>query len=331
MDHIIKVEITVAICMYNAEKYIEETLACVMAQTMQDFHLLLVDDCSTDRTVEYVERFFQQKQRQYELVKLAQNQGIAYGRNFALHHAQTKYLIFVDSDDLPLPQLLEKEYQVLSNDENLIAVSSWSQFIDAKSKKMRGGLFIGDTTKAQFLKRAQAAKRVYLPIQTMFDRAAAIRVGGFSLDGYPDGKPRYRDFCEDLDLWTRLSDLYAEGKYIIVLPEVLYLYRKSEGLSSSHFNMIIKMEYVKVNLRRRRRGVEEMSFIDYYNSLSEIERARLQKDSHAADCLRNGIFYIREKKIIRGLALLFECVWNHPSYIIDKVIANSGLLKQMMI
>ena len=326
-----KTEITLAICMYNAEKYIEETLACIKAQTMQDFHLLLVDDCSTDRTVEYVERFFHQNQRQYELVKLTQNQGIAYGRNFALHHAQTKYLIFVDSDDLPLPQLLEKEYQVLSNDENLIAVSSWSQFIDAKSKKMRGGLFIGDTTKAQFLKRAQAAKRVYLPIQTMFDRAAAIRVGGFSLDGYPDGKPRYRDFCEDLDLWTRLSDLYAEGKYIIVLPEVLYLYRKSEGLSSSHFNMIIKMEYVKVNLRRRRRGVEEMSFIDYYNSLSEIERARLQKDSHAADCLRNGVFYIREKKIIRGLALLFECVWNHPSYIIDKVIANSGWLKQMII
>ena len=323
-----KTEITLAICMYNAEKYIEETLSCIMAQTMQDFHLLLVDDCSTDRTAEYVERFFQQNQRQYELVKLAQNQGIAYGRNFALHHAQTKYLIFVDSDDLPLPLLLEKEYQVLSNDENLIAVSSWSQFIDAKSKKMRGGLFIGDTTKAQFLKRAQAAKRVYLPIQTMFDRAAAIRVGGFSLDGYPDGKPRYRDFCEDLDLWTRLSDLYAEGKYIIVLPEVLYLYRKSEGLSSSHFNMIIKMEYVKVNLRRRRKGMKELTFIDYYNSLSEIERARLQKDSHAADCLRNGIFYIREKKIIRGLALLFECVWNHPSYIIDKVIANSGLFKK---
>ena len=326
-----KTNITLAICMFNAEKYIEETLACIMTQTMQDFHLLLVDDCSTDRTVEYVERFFHQNQRQYELVKLAQNQGIAYGRHFALHHAQTKYLIFVDSDDQPLPLLLEKEYNALLSDKNLIAVSSWSQFIDAKNKKMSGGLFIGDTTKAQFLKRAQAAKRVYLPIQTMFDRAAAIRVGGFSLDGYPDGKPRYRDFCEDLDLWTRLSDLYAEGKYIIVLPEVLYLYRKSERLSTSHFNMIIKMEYVKVNLRRRRRGVEEMSFIDYYNSLSEIERARLQKDSHAADCLRNGVFYIREKKIIRGLALLFECVWNHPSYIIDKVIANSGLLKQMMI
>ena len=92
--------------------------------------------------------------------------------------------------------------------------------------------------------------------------------------------------------------------------------------------MIIKMEYVKVNLRRRRKGMKELTFIDYYNSLSEIERARLQKDSHAADCLRNGVFYIREKKIIRGLALLFECVRNHPSYIIDKVIANSGLFKK---
>ena len=142
------------------------------------------------------------------------------------------------------------------------------------------------------------------------------------------GKPRYRDFCEDLDLWTRLSDLYAEGKYIIVLPEVLYLYRKSERLSTSHFNMIIKMEYVKVNLRRRRRGMKELTFIDYCNSLSKRELKRLQKDSHAADYLRNGVFYIREKKIIRGLALLFECVWNHPSYIIDKVIANSGLFKK---
>ena len=322
-----KTNITLAICMYNAEKYIEDTLSCIMGQTMQNFHLLLVDDCSTDRTVECVKRFFQRNQRQYELVRLTQNQGIAYGRNFALHHAQTKYLIFVDSDDQPLPLLIEKEYNALQSDKNLIAVSSWSQFIDAKNKKMRGGLFIGDTTQAQFLKRAQAAKRVYLPIQTMFDREAAIRVGGFSLDGYPVGKPRYRDFCEDLELWTRLSDLYAEGKYIIVLPEVLYLYRKSEGLSSSHFNMIIKMEYVKVNLRRRRKGMKELTFIDYYNSLSKRELKRLQKDSHAADCLRNGVFYIRDKKLFKGITLLFECVLNHPFYIIDKIIANSGLFK----
>ena len=66
-----KTEITLAICMYNAEKYIEETLACIKAQTMQDFHLLIVNDCSTDGSVECVKRFFRQNPRQYELVSIA--------------------------------------------------------------------------------------------------------------------------------------------------------------------------------------------------------------------------------------------------------------------
>lgn len=321
-------EITLAICMYNAEKYIEETLACIVAQTMQEFHLLIVNDCSTDKSVECVERFFEKHSRQYELITFKKNNGIAYARNFVLQHAKTKYVIYIDADDLAYPDLIEKEYKALLKDQNLIAVSSWLQYIDSQGKKMRGGLFIGDTTKEQFMKRAKAEKRIFLPIQTMFDREAAITVGGFSLEGYPEGKPRYRDYCEDLELWTRLSDLYKEGKYMLVLPEVLYLYRKSEGLSSSHFNMIIKMEYVKVNLRRRRKGLGELTFSEYYNSLPEKQLERLKSDSRAADCLRNGMFLIREGKLFKGVALLLECVWSHPSYVADKIIANSGLFKR---
>lgn len=50
-------DLTLAICMYNAERYIEETLGCIMAQTIQDYNLLIVNDCSTDSSVERVERF----------------------------------------------------------------------------------------------------------------------------------------------------------------------------------------------------------------------------------------------------------------------------------
>ena len=321
-------DITVAICMYNAERYIEETLECLMAQTVQDFDLLIVDDCSTDGSVECVERFFALHSRQYELVRQLENHGIAYERNFALNKARTKYLVFVDSDDFPLPQLLEKEYASLRCDQELTAVSSWSQFADANCNRMRGGLFIGDTTKEEFRKRAAAGKRIFLPIQTLFVRADAIRVGGFRLDGFPEGKPRYRDFCEDLDLWTRMSDLYVEGKCIIVLPEVLYLYRKTDGLSSNHFNMIIKMEFVKVNVRRRRKGLPELTFVEYYDSLKPEEHARLKKDSCAADSLRNGVFYMRDGKLLKGLRLIVKSVWNNPTYIFDKLIANSGLLKR---
>ena len=238
------IDLTLAICMYNAEKYITGTLQSVIEQSMQNFHLLIVNDCSTDNSVQLVEKFFEHHPRQYELCNLKENQGIAYARNYALNHTDTRYMIFIDADDCPLPQLLEKEYTVISNDQELMAVSSWLQFVDTNCNPIKGGLFIGDTTKKSFMERAKAAKRIFLPIQTMFDRECAIKVGGFCCAGFPEGKPRYRDFCEDLDLWTRMSDLYAEGKYMLVLPEVLYLYRKTDGLSSNHFNMIIKMEYL---------------------------------------------------------------------------------------
>ena len=289
---------------------------------------IAIDLKSFFASVECVERFFAKHPRQYEVVRQLENQGIAYERNFALHKARTRYMVFVDSDDLPKPQFLEKQYSAIVSDETLIGVGSWSQFINNKGEEIRGGLFIGDTTKEEFRKRAEAGKRIFLPIQTLFVREDAIRVGGFRLDGFPEGKPRYRDFCEDLDLWTRMSDLYAEGKHIIVLPEVLYLYRKTDGLSSNHFNMIIKMEYVKVNVRRRRKGLPELTFIEYYDSLKPEELARLRKDSYAADCLRNGVFYVRDGKLLRGLRLIAKSVWNNPTYIFDKLMANSGLVKK---
>ena len=320
--------LTLAICMYNAEKYIEETLQCIIAQTMQDFHLLIINDCSTDSSVECVERFFEIHKRQYELANFEENRGIAYARQFALTHAVTQYMIFVDADDYPQPQLLEKEYKAINCDQELMAVSSWLQFVDTNCNIMKGGLFIGDTNKESFMKRAEAGKRMFLPIQTMFRRVDALKVGGFRLDGFPDGKPRYRDFCEDLDLWTRMSDLYCEGKYMLVLPEVLYLYRKAEGLSSNHFNMIIKMEYVKVNVRRRRANLKELSFTDYLESIPSKQLLKLRKDAKVADDLRNGFFYLQSKNILQGTLLIIRSVINRPSYVIDKIISNSGLIKK---
>lgn len=315
-------DLTLAICVYNAERYIEETLKCVLAQTAQDFHLLIVDDCSSDKSVERVKNFFTSHNRQYELVCFDENHGIAYARQYALTHATTKYLVFIDADDCPLPQLIEKEYNAINCDQELTAVSSWLQFVDTNCNPMKGGLYMGATTKEAFMTQARAAKRIFMPIQTVFDRECALRVGGFTLDGFPEGKPRYRDFCEDLDLWTRMSDLYTERKYMIVLPEVLYLYRKSDGLSSNHFNMIIKMEYVKANLRRRRAGKQGLTFVEYYNSLSEKQLKKYRVDSFAADALRNGAMLLKRGNPIKGAWLIMRSIAARPSYFFDKLKHN---------
>lgn len=93
---------------YNCGKYIEESVQSVLAQTIMDWELLIVDDCSTDDTAEilkpYLERF---SNIHYDC--LAVNSGPAAARTKALRMAKGKYIAFLDSDDIWAPQKLEKQ------------------------------------------------------------------------------------------------------------------------------------------------------------------------------------------------------------------------------
>ena len=316
-------DLTLAICMYNAEKYIKETLKSVIAQTMQDFHLLIVNDCSTDGSVAVIEGFFTQNPRQYEIVSFNENQGIGHARHYAERKATTKYMMFLDADDILYPNAIETMYRKIKSDKDLMAVGCYLEYVNEKSKKIGGGIFLGETTKERFYKKAANKKLIFMQPTAIYDRALALSVGGYIIDGYPEGKPRYQDYCEDLDFWTRMSDLYKDGKAIIVIPKVLCKYRKvGSGLSSSSFNMIIKMRYTKRNLLLRRDGKKELTFIEFYNSLSDKELKKLKNDAKAADSLRNGVFYLKRKNIFKGAWEIMKSIYYRPGYILDKLKHN---------
>lgn len=312
-----------AVCMYNAELYIEKTLLSILAQTFQEFDLLIVDDCSTDGSVQAAKRMLSDNDRRYVLIQLEQNHGIAYARNFALNKATTEYILFVDADDLIDRQLVEKQYSLLASDTNLMGVSCWSEFINEDGEKIYGGTYLGARTKAEFQELASRNKLIFLPIHTMFDRQLAIDCGGFATSGFPAGRPRYQDYCEELDLWTRMSDFYKAGKAFVTIPEVLYSYRKTNGLSSNHFQMILKMRYTKTNLlRRRKEGLPNLTFCEFYDSLSAEQLAVLRRDAEAADCLRNGVFHLKNRQIVKGMKDIGRSIWLRPNYIVDKVKHN---------
>lgn len=321
------INLTLVICLYNAEQYIAETLQSVMHQTMQDFHLLIVNDCSTDGSIEIVTQFFIKHPRQYELISFEQNQGICYARHFAERHTTTPYLMFLDADDILKPNAIETMYNKITSDKDLMAVGCYLEYMDENGKKMGGGLFLGENTKEGFYEKAKNKKLIFMQPTAIYNRKLALSVGGYVIDGYPEGKPRYQDYCEDLDLWTRMSDLYSEGKAIIVVPEVLCRYRKGNGLSSSSFNMILKMRYTKTNLLRRRNGEKELTFIEFYNGLSIQELKGFQRDAKAADTLRNGVYYLKRKNIVMAIWLVLQSIWYKPFYIIDKLKHNLKISK----
>lgn len=315
--------LTLAICMYNAEIYIEETLKSVMAQTMQDFHLLIVNDCSTDNSVAVVEEFFVQHPRQYEVVTLEKNGGLCAGRRYVEEHATTKYIMFVDADDCPYPTLIEKLYNKISSDNDLMAVGCHLEYMDSKGGKIKGGIYLGETTKEGFYEKAEKEKLIFMQPTAVYDREVALSVGGHNITGFPNGKPRYQDLCEDLDLWTRMSDLYKEGKAIIVVPEVLCRYRKHESaMSANSIGMILRMRHIKKNLKLRRRGKKELTFIEFRNSLSQEELNKLEKDAKAADYLRQGYYALKKGKLFTCIGKLASSIYNNPTYFIDKVKHN---------
>ena len=316
-------KLTLAICVYNAEKYIKETLECVMAQTMPDFHLLIVNDCSTDNSVTIIERFFAAHPRQYELVNMPVNGGLSTGRRYVEEHATTRYIMFVDADDCPYPTLVEKLYKKISSDNDLMAVGCHLEYMDSKGGKIKGGIYLGETTKEDFYEKAAKEKLIFMQPTAVYDREVALSVGGHNITGFPSGKPRYQDLCEDLDLWTRMSDLHTQGKAIIVVPEVLCRYRKHESaMSADSTGMILRMRHIKKNLKLRRRGEKELTFIEFYESLSEKEIKKLKKDAKAANALRNGVFYLKRKNIFKAMWEILKSIYYRPGYIFDKLKHN---------
>lgn len=316
-------DLTLAICMYNAAQYLQATLVSVLQQTKRDFHLLIIDDCSTDDSCDMATRILQANSRQYELIRFEKNGGIGHARHFAERHATTKYMMFLDADDILYPNAIEKLYAKICSDPDLMAVGCYLEYINQKGKKIGGGIFLGEKTKEGFYEKAKNKKLIFMQPTAIYEREVALSVGGYKIDGYPAGRPRYQDFCEDLDLWTRMSDLYTENKAIVVIPEVLCKYRKvGSGLSSSSLNMILKMKYVKQNLLRRRANEQELSFIEFYNSIGEEALSELKRDADAADSLRNGVFLLKSGSVGKGIKLIARSIRLRPGYIIDKIKHN---------
>ena len=92
---------------YNCEKYLEEAVESVLAQTMQDWEMLIIDDCSSDNTYDCMEKLAQRDKR-IRIFRTIQNTGAAAKRNYGIRQAKGQGIAFFDSDDLWRTDTLQK-------------------------------------------------------------------------------------------------------------------------------------------------------------------------------------------------------------------------------
>ena len=121
---------------YNVGAYIEESIKSVQAQTYTNWELIIVDDCSTDNTVEEISNFLEDKRIRF--LRNERNSGAAVSRNYALREATGKWIAFLDADDVWLPEKLEKQldfmiqnnYRFTYTDYRIRLNGEWKPYIN---------------------------------------------------------------------------------------------------------------------------------------------------------------------------------------------------------
>lgn len=123
-------KVTIITPLYNCSEFLDETLNSVLVQTYQNWEVIMVDDCSSDNSVLIAQEFVE-KDHRIKLIQLEKNSGAAVARNKAIEAATGRFIAFLDSDDLWMPNKLEKQVQFML-DQNIAFSFSAYEKIDEK-------------------------------------------------------------------------------------------------------------------------------------------------------------------------------------------------------
>ncbi|MCK9265913.1 glycosyltransferase [bacterium] len=124
-------KVTVITPVYNGEKYLDEAIQSILNQTFSDFEYIVINDCSTDKTGEILKKYLKEDAR----VKLLQNEtnkGVCFSLNRGLREAKGEYVAIMDSDDISLPQRLEKQVSFMDSHPEIGVCGSWLEFFGNK-------------------------------------------------------------------------------------------------------------------------------------------------------------------------------------------------------
>jgi glycosyltransferase involved in cell wall biosynthesis len=121
---IVKPKISFISSVYNKEKYLTSFISSIQNQDLKDFEIILVDDCSTDNSIQKINEF-QSKDKRIKLIKNIKNQGALNSRYKGAMFSKGEYIIFVDSDDIVLKEGIMKAYNhIKSNNLDMVEFNS---------------------------------------------------------------------------------------------------------------------------------------------------------------------------------------------------------------
>lgn len=291
--------LTVIVTAYNEEKYIFECLKSLENQTFKGFEVILVNDGSTDRTLEICETF--QKQSDLKLKIITQeNRGVAEARNNALKYINTKYLKFLDGDDFLEPNALEEMVGMAEKYDLPIIKTSY--------KTVKNNRRLNNSYNANFDKTGQI-----IDITKNKDWLVLDNVG--------IGNKLYRTDCFDGIIFPSF-----EGDYV---PEDLavtpYIHAKAGLVGISELNLVNYRRHAGslTNAKARKVCSYFIDGIKSFEYLKDMFKKNGLFDEYKDQLAKMSITY-------RTLDMLMLCFVN-SSYTIQEKIKVLNILRELAI
>lgn len=245
-------EVTIAIPLYNAEKYIEKTLESALSQTFESIEFLIIDDSGTDRSMDIVEYVKSSRKRgsDIRIFKNPKNLGIGASRNIAINEARGKYLFFLDSDDIMTTDCIKVLYSSAIDCHADVTIASYKKIYDDG--------------------REILTMRLPLRSGCLEDEFAGLCYGTlqhfkisnwnvlFDLDFLRRSHISYKsDLGEDIIFW---SDFIPLVKSFSLLPDITYYYViRAESLSHYNSREVIPISEINAQLFVRKCMKEKMT------------------------------------------------------------------------
>jgi glycosyltransferase involved in cell wall biosynthesis len=216
--------VSVVIPSYNYQNYIIETLETIVSQSYRDIAIVVVDDRSSDDSVNVIHRWMEGLDTDLSLFLLSnrENGGLGLTRNTGVNYSQSEFCFFLDSDNHLYKHCIRKHVDALDAGPEHAAAYSLIEVFDAETGIMGSNVFSRDRLKYGN----------YIDAMSMVRRDVLVDMAGY----------RPANGWEDYDLWLRLC---AREQKAIQIPEILSRYRvHAKSMLRTQTNVVDKLRVV---------------------------------------------------------------------------------------
>lgn len=291
--------ISVVIPAYNVERTILDTLDSVFQQTFTDFEVIVIDDGSTDRTVQLLDKIQDPRLKVFSY----SNGGLPAARNRGIARASGDYIAFLDADDLWTADKLELQFAALKADPAAGVAYSWTCNMSQTGEAFYPGhsvTYAGNVYAQLLLGNFLASGS-----NCLIRRDAIASVGEFD--------PSLKSY-EDWDYWLRLAARWT----FVVVPKYQILYRQSSGAMSSKIDVM--EHYGKIVIERAFRAAPP--------ELQPLKKQSLAVNYQylAGLCLA---YVDQPERVMQAGQKLWQAIRSFPSILLEKT-TQRYLLKWLL-